>query len=153
MTRKSEFNAEEWDRVAQAPALAALSVMLADRGGAIRESIALGKAYAEARRDAGSELIEELVASPPRVDPASMGPPEQLGEQLLVRVSDAARLVEAKATPEEAEQYRSFILRVADVVAHAHKEGGVLGIGGKEVSEEEQAALDRLASTLTAAGG
>jgi hypothetical protein len=37
---------------------------------------------------------------------------------------------------------------VADVVAHAHKEGGVLGIGGKEVSEQEQAAMDQLASTL-----
>jgi hypothetical protein len=152
MTKKSEFNAEEWDRVAQAPALAALSVILADRGGAIRESIALGKAYAEARRDAGSELIEELVASPPRVDRASMGPPDQLGEQLPERVRDAVRVVEEKATPEEAEQYRAFILRVADVVAHAAKEGGVLGIGGKEVSEEEQAALDRLSGALTAAG-
>jgi hypothetical protein len=152
MTKKSEFNAEEWDRVAQAPALAALSVILADRGGAIRESIALGKAYAEARRDAGSELIEELVASPPRVDRASMGPPDQLREQLPERVSDAVRVVEEKATPEEAEQYRAFILRVADVVAHAVKEGGVLGIGGKEVSEEEQAALDRLSGALTATG-
>jgi hypothetical protein len=34
------------------------------------------------------------------------------------------------------------------VVAHAHKEGGVLGIGGKEVSPDEQAVLDQLASTL-----
>lgn len=153
MTAKSEFNADEWERIAQAPALAALSVMLADRGGAIRESIALGKAYAEARRGAGGELIEQLVASPPRVDPASMGARDQLGEQLPQRVSEAMSLVEQKATPEEAEQYRSFILRVADVVAHAHKEGGVLGIGGKEVSEEEQAALDRLATTLSGAAG
>ena len=59
-------------------------------------------------------------------------------------------LVEEKATPEEAEEYRQFVLRLADVVAHAHKEGGVLGIGGKEVSPEEQAALDRLSSTLSA---
>jgi hypothetical protein len=34
------------------------------------------------------------------------------------------------------------------VVAHAHKEGGVLGIGGKEVSEQEQTALDELARAL-----
>jgi hypothetical protein len=151
MTTKSEFNAEEWDRVSQAPALAALTVMTADRGGAIRESIALGKAYTEARRGAGSELIEQLVSSPPRLDPASMGQPDQLREQLPQRVTDAVRVVEQKATPEEAEQYRSFILRVADVVAHAAKEGGVLGIGGKEVSEQEQAALDELGRTLGAA--
>ena len=148
MTKKSEFNAEEWDRVAQAPALAALMVMLADRGGAIRESIALGKAYAEARREDGSELIEALVASPPRLDPADIGQPDQLRERLPERVREAVRTVEEKATPEEAEQYRSFVLRVADVVAHAAKEGGVLGIGGKEVSEQEQAAIDQLSRQL-----
>jgi hypothetical protein len=150
MTTKSEFNAEEWERVAQAPALAGLIVMLADRGGAIRESIALGKAYAEARRDDGSELIEALVSSPPRLDPADMGPRDQLRERLPERVREAVQTVEEKATPEEAEQYRSFILRVADVVAHAAKEGGVLGIGGKEVSEQEQAAIDRLSRELQA---
>lgn len=150
MTTKSQFNAEEWDRVAQAPALAALMVMLADRGGAIRESIALGKAYAEARRDAGSELIEQLLASPPKVDPASLGPLAQAREQLPERIREALRTVEEKATPEEAEQYRSFVLRVADVVAHAAKEGGVLGIGGKQVSEQEQAVLDELSRELAA---
>jgi hypothetical protein len=148
MTTKSEFNAEEWDRIAQAPALAALAVIIADRGGAIRESIALGKAYAEARRDAGSELIEQLVASPPHVDQASLGPPEQARTDLTDRIGDAVRLVEQKATPEETDQYRQFILRVADVVAHAAKEGGVLGIGGKAVSEQEQAVLDELSAKL-----
>jgi hypothetical protein len=150
VTAKSEFNAEEWDRIAQAPALAALAVVIADRGGAIRESIALGRAYAEARRDAASELIEQLVASPPHLDRESIGQPDQLRTQLPERIDDAVRLVEQKATPEEAEQYRQFILRVADVVAHAAKEGGVLGIGGKEVSEQEQAVLDELAAKLGA---
>ena len=152
VTAKREFNAEEWDRIAQAPALAALAVIVADRGGVIRESIALGKAYAEAHRDAGSELIEQLVASPPHLDRASMGEPDQLRTQLDERIDDAVRLVEQKATPEEAAQYRQFILRVADVVAHAAKEGGVLGIGGKEVSEQEQAVLDELGARLSAGG-
>jgi hypothetical protein len=151
MTTKSEFNAEEWDRVAQAPALAALMVMLAERGGAIRESIALGKAYAEARRDAGGELIEQLVSSPPHLDPSSMGQPDELRSRLPERISGAIVLVDQKATPEESQQYRRFILRVADVVAHAAKEGGVLGIGGKQVSEQEQAVLDDLASKLAVA--
>jgi hypothetical protein len=153
MNKKSQFNAEEWDRVSQAPALAALMVMLADRGGAIRESIALGKAYAEARRDAGGELIEQLLASPPRLDPASLGPRDQAREQLPERIREAVRTVEEKATPEEAEQYRGFVLRVADVVARAAKEGGVLGIGGKQVSEQEQAVLDELGRELAVTAG
>ena len=149
MTTKSEFNAEEWDRVAQAPAFAALAVIVADRGGVIRESVALGKAYAEARSEGGSELIQALVESPPRLNPAEMGPADQLRTELPQRVEEALRTVEGKATPEEAQDYRDFILQVADVVAHAAKEGGVLGIGGKEVSADEQAVLDELAGKLS----
>ena len=83
------------------------------------------------------------MASPPHVHPKSVTP-----DELPERIREAIRIVEQKATPEEAEEYRQFVLRVADVVAHAHKEGGVLGIGGTEVSEQEQAVLDQLASTL-----
>ena len=143
MTTKADFNADDWERLAQAPAFAGLMVILADRGGSFRESIALGKTYAAARREGGSELLEQVVASPPHVHPKSVTP-----DELPERVREAIRIVEQKATPEEAEEYRQFILRVADVVAHAHKEGGVLGIGGTEVSEQEQAVLDQLASTL-----
>jgi hypothetical protein len=147
MTTKSEFNGEEWERVARGPVLAGVMVALADRGGSFRESLALGKAYAAAKRDdGGTELLKELVASPPSLDREAAGQPDQIPEQ----IREAVRIVDEKATPEEAEEYRQFILRLADVVAHAHKEGGVLGIGGKEVSEEEQAALDRLSSTLSA---
>jgi hypothetical protein len=152
MTTKSEFNAEEWETVTQAPALGALMVMIADRGGAIRESIALGKAYNEARQNGGTELVQEVVSSPPRLDPTSIGPRDHAREQLPQRLTEAVRLVEQKATPDEAEDYRRFILRLADVVAHAHKEGGVLGIGGKEVTEQEQAALDELRRQVTTAG-
>ncbi len=84
------------------------------------------------------------MASAPQLDPQSVGQPEQLSE----RIREAVRIVEEKATPEEAEDYRRFVLRLADVVAHAHKEGGVLGIGGKEVSPAEQGVLDQLANTL-----
>jgi hypothetical protein len=148
MTTKNEFNAEEWERVARAPALAGLMVIAADRGGTIRESLALARAYAEARRDGGSELLEQIVATAPQLDPTSMGPADQLREQLPERIREAVRIVEEKGTPAEADEYRQFLLRLADVVAHAHKEGGVLGIGGKEVSPEEQAVLDELARTL-----
>jgi hypothetical protein len=127
--------------------------MLAERGGAIRESVALGRAYAEARSAGGSELIEALVSSPPHVDPQSMGQPDEFRTKLPERLHSAIAVVGQKATPEEAQEYRDFILRVADVVAHAAKEGGVLGIGGKEVTEQEQAVLDDLRGQLAATSG
>jgi hypothetical protein len=37
---------------------------------------------------------------------------------------------------------------VAEAAAKAHKEGGFIGIGGKEVSEREQAALNEIQAAL-----
>lgn len=148
MTSKSAFNAEEWSLVAEGPVLAALTVVAADRGGTIRESMSLARAYAEARKEGGSELLDALLAAPPSLDPQRFKSPDDLRAQGEQRLRDAVGVVERVATPEEADAYRAFVRRVADVVAHAHKEGGFLGIGGKEVSEAEQAALDRIAAAV-----
>jgi hypothetical protein len=148
MTSKSAFNAEEWAVVAEAPALAALRVVAADRGGTVRETLSLARAYAEARKRGGSGLLDELVSSPPQLDPSRFKNSDELGRQGAQRLREAVEIVERKATPEEAEEYRSFVLDVADTVAHAHREGGFLGIGGKEVSDEEQAVLDEIRATL-----
>ena len=41
-------------------------------------------------------------------------------------------------------------LRIAtDAAARAHKEGGFIGIGGKEISPEEQAVLDQISAALS----
>jgi hypothetical protein len=148
MTEKAAFNAEEWSKLVEAPALVALRVIAADRGGTVRESLSLGRAYAEARRSGDSGLLEEIVSSAPQVDPSGLKDPGGLEQRAEESLRDALGLLEQKATPEELEAYRQFVLKVGETVARAHKEGGVLGIGGKEVSESEQAALDKLASTL-----
>jgi hypothetical protein len=149
MTEKAAFNAEEWSKVVEAPALVALRVIAADRGGTLRESLSLGRAYAEARRDGGGALLEEIVSSAPQVDPSGLKDPGALEQRAQSSLREALQLLEQKATPEEVEAYRQFVLKVGETVARAHKEGGFLGIGGKEVSASEQAALDQLASTLS----
>ena len=147
MTEKAAFNAEEWSRVVEAPALVALRVIAADRGGTIRESLSLGRAYAEARSD-GSGLLGEIVSSAPQVDPSELKDPGALPQRAESAVREALALLEQKATPEEVEAYRDFLLKVAETVARAHKEGGFLGIGGKEISESEQAALDEITALV-----
>ncbi|MEA2304885.1 MAG: hypothetical protein QOH43_2165 [Solirubrobacteraceae bacterium] len=150
MTTKADFNAEEWDIVAQAPLLAGMSVVAASRGGTLRESMAMAKTYAEARKQQGaSELLDALVASPPAVDPSHLQQGDDMAKVVTERLREAVRLMEQKATPEEVGAYKRFILDVAEAAAKAHKEGGFLGVGGKEVSEEEQRALDQVAATLT----
>jgi hypothetical protein len=147
MTEKAAFNAEEWSKVAEAPALVALRVIAADRGGTIRESLSLGRAYAAARSD-GSGLLQEIVSTAPQVNPSGLKDPGALPQRAESALREALAVLEQKATPEEVEAYRDFLLKVAETVARAHKEGGFLGIGGKEVSESEQAALDEITSLV-----
>ena len=149
MTEKAAFNAEEWSKLVEAPALAALRLIAADRGGSIRESLSLGRAYAEASKQ-GAGLLAEIASTPPQVDRSELKDRDAIPQRTEQALREALAILERNATPEELEAYRQFVLKLADTVAHAHKEGGFLGIGGKEVSESEQAALDELAAVVGA---
>jgi hypothetical protein len=152
MTTKAEFNAEEWSTLVEAPLLAGMRVVGAGRGGRIRESLAIGRVYNEARQRQGeSELLDALVSSPPAIDPKGLQGSEDLKSAVTGRVQEALRLLEQKGSPEEVASYKEFILSVAQAAAEAHKEGGFIGIGGKEISPEEQTALDELRATLGSA--
>lgn len=148
MTRKADFNAEEWSTVIEGPLLAGLRVITASRGGTIRESIAMGKTWTSAREQHGeSELLDELVSSAPALDASRL----QEGGGITAasgRLREAVEIVEQKATPDEVEAYKRFVIEVAKAVATAHKEGAILGLGGKEISDDEQAAIDDIAATL-----
>ena len=149
MTRKEQFNAEEWERLAQGPPLAAILVITASRGGSMRESLSAGEVYAEARKDKDApELIAELLASRPTVDPGRASSPEELHSQTVQHLRDATTLLDERATPEEAEAYKRFVIDVAQRAAERHKEGGFLGVGGQRISDAEAAALAEIAAAL-----
>ena len=149
MTKKADFNADEWSKVVEGPLLAGMKVIAADRGGTIRESMAMGKVYTHAReQQGGNELLDALVSSPPALDPARMRSTRDVGQATSEGLNEALRVLQAKASGEEVDAYKEFVREVAGTVARAHKEGGFLGIGGKEVSPEEQAALDEIEATL-----
>ena len=149
MTRKEEFNAEEWERVAQGPPLAAILVITASRGGSMRESLSAGEVYSEAREDSDApELIQQLLSTRPTVQPGSASSAEELRAQTTQRLQEAATLVDERATPEEAKAYKQFVVSVAQRAAERHKEGGFLGVGGQRVSDDEAAALAEIAAAL-----
>ena len=149
MTKKADFNAEEWSTVVEAPLLAGMRVITADRGGTIRESLALGQVYAQARQGHGeSELLDELASSPPALDQERLRAAGDVGQAVAERLREALAVLEQKASPEEVEAYRRFVMNLAETAAKAHKEGGFIGIGGKQVSEKEQAALEEIAAAL-----
>jgi hypothetical protein len=150
MTTKADFNAEEWSTVVEAPLYAAMRVLSADRGGTLRESLALGRVYQEARAAHGeSALLDELAKSPPSIDPDRVKEAGgNIGALASERLREAIRILEAKATPDEIDAYKRFVMTAAQAVASAHKEGGFLGIGGTEISDAENEALDEISTAL-----
>ena len=149
MTEKADFNAEEWSSVVEGPLLAGLRVVTAHRGGTIRESLAMGQVYKQARERHGeSELLDELVSSPPALDQERVRAAGDVAKAVTERLGEAVGILRQKATPAEVDAYRNFVMDVAEAAAKAHKEGGFIGIGGKQVSESEQAALDEIEAAL-----
>jgi len=143
VTAKADFNAEEWELLLEAPPAAGLLVVLSDRGGSIKETFSMAKAYAEARQQHGeSELLDEVVSAKPKVDRSRHGSFAEVKEHALQQVRDAVALLERKATPDEVDDYRRFVLTLAERVAVAHEEGG------EQVSDAERAAIDEIGSAL-----
>jgi hypothetical protein len=143
MTAKSDFTTEEWQLVLEAPPSAGMIVVTAQRGGSFRETIAMAKAYVEARQQHGeSELLDEIVAAKPERDHSHYHSPEELKQHGLQHLRDAIALLESKASPAEVDEYRQFIVTLTHKVAAAHREHGV------EISEPEQAAIDDIAKAL-----
>ena len=141
MTGKADFTAEEWDLVREGPPAAGMVTLTAEKGGTFRESWAMAKEYAEARKEHGeSELLDALVAEKP--DTKRYHSPEELENVGLRRLSEAVALLEQKATPGEVASYKKFVMEVAERVAEAHKEHGA------EVSDAERGAIEKIAAAL-----
>lgn len=147
MTTKAAFSPEEWKTVLEGPPTAGMIVITAARGGMLRESIAMSKAYAEARGQHGeSELLDEIVAAKPELDHTRYHSAEELRDNGLGHLRDAVALVGAKATPGELDGYRRFVLALASKVAAAHREEG------QSVSPAEAQAIQQLTAALGTTG-
>jgi hypothetical protein len=143
MTTKAVFSPSEWQLVLEGPPTAGLLVITASHGGMFRETIAMSKAYVEARAEHGeSELLDEIVAEKPRMERGKVRNPEELRDRGRDALHDATALVEDKATAAELDDYRRFVLTVANKVAAAHREEG------KQLSPEEQQAIQDITTAL-----
>ena len=139
MTGKTDFSEEEWEIILKGPPSAGMIVIRAQRGGTFRESFSMAKAYGEARQQHGdSELLDEIASTKPEIDHTRYHSAEELREHGLEHLRDAVALLEQKATAEEVEEYRRFVLNLANRVAEAHK----------GVSDAEQGAIEEIAQAL-----
>jgi hypothetical protein len=70
------------------------------------------------------------------------------GQQVLEELRGVNELVTGKATPQEAEAFRGWLVAAAQAAADAGKEGGFLGFGAERVSAGEQRMLDQVRAVL-----
>ena len=157
MTTKTDFPDEEWTRVVRAPFIAGLAISLADPGGPIeaaKESMATIKSATNppSREQLLAEVALELQAlTQQRHNPLKGYKPsggEAPGEQVLGELVAVQAMVAARATPEETAAFAGWLVATAQAAADAAKDGGFMGFGAKQVSDGEQALLDRLREAL-----
>jgi hypothetical protein len=146
VTRKADFTEQEWKLVLEGPTSAGMIVITAQRGGVLRETVSMAKAYAQARQQHGqSELLDGIVAAKPEIDHTRSHSPEELKEHCLANLRDAVALLDGKATPQELDEYKRFIVNLAEEVARAHREGGR---GEDPVSDTEKTAIATIVEAL-----
>jgi hypothetical protein len=164
MTTKADFTDEEWARLERAPIVAGMAISLADPGGpieALKESTAAVKSVAEAAETGGDgELVgavsKDVVAKvQQRQNPLGDFKPKGAlaGEEILEELRAVNGILTEKATPEEADAFRKWLLGAAQRTADAAKEGGFMGFNAERVSEGEQKMLDKLGDVLSAPQG
>jgi hypothetical protein len=159
MTTKADFPDEEWTRLERAPLVAGMAISFADPGGpieALKESMAAVKTIVETARSGGEgELVDALAKdvaakAQKRENPLKGFRPRggMAGEEILDELRAVNGIVTEKATPEEADAFRKWLLDAAQRSADAAKEGGFLGFNAQRVSEGEQKMLDKLREVL-----
>jgi hypothetical protein len=159
MTTKANFTPEEWNLLRRAPLMAGLVVVAASPSGPVgilQETFAVGKVLAEAKAQSPGELISSLVADLTTEEgrkaarPADLvgKSPEQIKSNALDSLRQVGTLLDQKARPEESQAVKRWLHDTGKRVSEAAKEGGFLGLGGTQVSEQEKAALNELGRSL-----
>ena len=160
MATKSDFTEEEWATLVRAPMVAGMAITFADPGGPIevvKETSAVLKfatgSSSEQRDDLVGEVAREMRGLvEQRKNPAADFKPRgtMAGKEILDELSRANEIVAAKATPDEAEAFRAWIMECAQRAAEAAKEGGFMGFRAEQVSQGEKDMLAQLRSALDA---
>jgi hypothetical protein len=155
---KEKFTTEEWRTLLRAPMLVSYAVAGAapsDEEGYISEMRAVADAISESEeRAAKDSLISEVVAQIiANAEDNERGQTEKISVsdtkgRALANCQEVAALLQAKVSAEEADEYKRWLLGVAQRVASAAKEGGIFGFGGAQVSKTEVATISEIAAAL-----
>lgn len=150
-----EFNDHQWQRLVDAGPQIALAV--AASGGSPRQSVAELDAFLrmvdEAADDSdGGGVLARLAVDTRGKLAAGMlrGSQDDALPDGIHAAREAGAILAVHADQQEARVLRQWLLSVAHIVAGAARDGGVLGIGGRDVSDVEKDTMDAIADGLGA---
>ncbi len=160
MTIKADYSKEEWLQLLQAPVNVGVLIITADIGvtSMVGEMKGMYKGMVEQPVDEGAQdliaaLLQEIKEKSENKEklelPDTSGKDaEAVKDELMQSLTDAAALVDAKCSAEEAAGYKKWLMGVGQATAEAGKEGGFLGIGAVRVSDKEKAALEEISAAI-----
>jgi hypothetical protein len=159
MSLKDMFSAAEWNDLINAPLSAGLYISTGELHPShmLEDMTAMSKAVRDAADNFYSNpLIMEILKEKLGTERYDIVPTtEQVPrENKPLRPSDyletirRARAAVDRMLGQDANEYRLWVITIAQKVAEASKEGGFLGIGGKRVSADETAALREIAEAI-----
>jgi hypothetical protein len=159
MSAKDKFTPEEWKNLIKAPMLAAYAVAGAAPSkqedfvremGAVAEGVIEGEGRA-AKDSVLEAVILEIYAN---AGDDQRGQTEKLSldeakARALSICRAAATALETKVSPEEAYEYKRWVLVVTEKVAAAAREGGLFGFGGEQISGGEITTINEIGEALS----
>ena len=154
------FTDEEWGLLVGLPH-AVLTAASAAENDSTRRTMAEGAAGQEAislGRESASTLVAAIanellsrVGDPEAGEELPVIEPEQpvlLIEDTLERAQAASTLLTQRVDEGEAGAYRHWLVSIAEDVVTAAPSGGMLGLGGEQVTESERTFRDQLSAAL-----
>ena len=162
MANKEDFTPEQWQLILDVPIMVGMGVMVAGKSGlgTMKESYALTKEILEAvKAHPDNELIQSVVnarlkdkeksrAESIKDNPYAASGREGLVDAAVEKCQQAITLLAEKCSEEESQEFRQWSMKIGEKVAMAASEGGFLGFGGVQVSEEEKVALAKISQAL-----
>jgi hypothetical protein len=160
MSNKQNFTADEWTKLLESVVLASMAVSAADPNGlwgTIREAFASRSAIKSAH-EASNPLVKEVLTDFDSPEGRcciqdslrtwiSGATPSDIVQRSLQTLREVAAILDSKA-PGDAVAFKAWLGEISQQVAEASMEGGILGIGGVRVSENEKATLSDIARAL-----
>jgi hypothetical protein len=163
MADKSTFTKQEWSLLLQSPMIAGMAITAADPSGLwglLKESFASGSALTQAITGTNTNsLVKALVTDFSESESRTVArdgltakftgsQPADVKTKSIDSLRQVSALLDTKA-PGDAVAFKAWLRQISQSTAEAAKEGGgLLGLGGVQVSDAEKATLAEISTAL-----